>query len=64
MKGAGGRVGPVLAVGLALLGFGLLWSVGGAEFLDRPDTTLMMGIPFLVAGVVVTLLAVMNRRWP
>lgn len=46
-----------------LLGFGLLWFVGGGEFLDRPDTTMMMGMPFLVAGVVVTVMALALGRY-
>ena len=60
-----GRNPRVFAVaGLVLLGFGLLWFVGGGRFLDRPDVTLMMGVPFLVAGTVITLMAAMLRGGP
>ncbi len=45
----------LLIAGLGLLSFGILW-FGGGQFLDRHDTTLMMGIPFVIAGTVVTLL--------
>ena len=45
--------------GTGMMAFGILWFVGGGEFLDRPDTTLMMGMPFLVAGVVLTLMGLL-----
>ncbi len=53
---------PFLFAGLALLGFGILWFVGGGHFLDRPDVTLMMGMPFLIAGTVVTTMALLFRQ--
>ncbi len=57
-----GRPRLFVIAGLVLLGFGVLWSVGGGRFLDRPETTLMMGMPFLIAGTVVTLIAVVFRN--
>lgn len=63
MEGQEHRSKWFLAAGLMLLGFGLLWFVGGGEFLDRPDTTMMMGMPFLVAGVVVTVMALALGRY-
>ncbi len=51
-----------LLAGLGLIGFGILWAGAGSRFLDRPDTTMMMGLPFLIAGIVVTLLALAFYR--